>query len=181
MDRGDPYGPAFSSAPLSFADKMQRLCVYVLILALALATFSEASWKPRSRLQDAPSGPGANRGLEPHGLDQLGPASHHRRQLGLQGPPQLVAGRNQDSRLCLPHPARVGPGLGLAANHPSRILTSSSSSDPQTCPRSRDRGWKKKKQHTDGWTSAAAVLRKGTNVPRTELQSPAISQPRPAP
>ncbi|GAB5581061.1 gastrin [Panthera pardus] len=70
---------------------MQRLCVCVLILALALTAFSEASWKPRSQLQDAPSGPGANRGLEPHWLNRLGPASHHRRQLGLQGPPQLVA------------------------------------------------------------------------------------------
>ncbi|XP_032727511.1 gastrin isoform X2 [Lontra canadensis] len=70
---------------------MQRLCVCVLILALALATFSEAAWKPGSRQQDAPSGPGANRGLEPHWLDRLGAAPHQRRQLGLQGPPQLVA------------------------------------------------------------------------------------------
>uniref|UniRef100_A0A8C4LD57 Gastrin n=1 Tax=Equus asinus asinus TaxID=83772 RepID=A0A8C4LD57_EQUAS len=73
---------------------MRRLCVYVLIFALALAAFSEASWKPCSQLQDAPSGPGANKGLEPHWpdqLDRLGPASHHRRQLGLQGSPHLVA------------------------------------------------------------------------------------------
>nr|P01354.2 RecName: Full=Gastrin; Contains: RecName: Full=Big gastrin; AltName: Full=Gastrin-34; Short=G34; Contains: RecName: Full=Gastrin; Flags: Precursor [Felis catus]CAA34599.1 preprogastrin [Felis silvestris] len=70
---------------------MQRLCVCVLILALALTAFSEASWKPRSQLQDAPSGPGANGGLEPHWLNRLGPASHHRWQLGLQGPPQQVA------------------------------------------------------------------------------------------
>ncbi|EFB20101.1 hypothetical protein PANDA_011133, partial [Ailuropoda melanoleuca] len=69
---------------------MQRLCVYVLVLALALATFSEASWKPRSQLQDAPSGPGANRGPDSW-LDRLGSAPHQRRQLGLQGPPQLVA------------------------------------------------------------------------------------------
>ncbi|TKC49365.1 hypothetical protein EI555_016906 [Monodon monoceros] len=72
-------------------DKMQRLCAYVLILVLALATFSEATWKPRSHLQDAPLGPGANRDQEPRGLGRLGPASHHRRQLGLQGPSHLVA------------------------------------------------------------------------------------------
>ncbi|XP_032727510.1 gastrin isoform X1 [Lontra canadensis] len=88
---GASMAPSCSSAPLSFADKMQRLCVCVLILALALATFSEAAWKPGSRQQDAPSGPGANRGLEPHWLDRLGAAPHQRRQLGLQGPPQLVA------------------------------------------------------------------------------------------
>ncbi|KAF0874169.1 gastrin [Hyaena hyaena] len=70
---------------------MQRLCVCLLILALALATFSEASWKPHSQLQDVPSGPMASRGLEPHWVDRQGPASHHRRQLGLQGPPQPVA------------------------------------------------------------------------------------------
>nr|XP_004655449.1 gastrin [Jaculus jaculus] len=69
---------------------MQRLCVCMLILALALAAFSEASWKPHSQLQDTLSGPGTNRGLEPHGLDQLGPVSHHRRQLGPQGPPGLI-------------------------------------------------------------------------------------------
>uniref|UniRef100_A0A8D1TAC5 Gastrin n=1 Tax=Sus scrofa TaxID=9823 RepID=A0A8D1TAC5_PIG len=80
-----------SSSPLSFAVKMQRLCAYVLILVLALAACSEASWKPGFQLQDASSGPGANRGKEPHELDRLGPASHHRRQLGLQGPPHLVA------------------------------------------------------------------------------------------
>ncbi|XP_073745593.1 gastrin isoform X2 [Callorhinus ursinus] len=50
---------------------MQRLCVYMLILALALATSSEASWRPRSQMQEAPSGPGANRGLQPHWLDRL--------------------------------------------------------------------------------------------------------------
>ncbi|KAF3816920.1 hypothetical protein GH733_014268 [Mirounga leonina] len=72
-------------------DKMQRLCVYVLIFALAMATPSEASWRPRSQLQEAPSDPGANRGLEPRWVDRLGAASHQRRQLGLQGPPQLVA------------------------------------------------------------------------------------------
>ncbi|MBZ3877451.1 Gastrin [Sciurus carolinensis] len=70
---------------------MQRLCVYTLILVLALAAFSEASWKPRSQLQDAPLGPATNKGLEPQWPDQLGPASHHRRQLGPQGPPHLVA------------------------------------------------------------------------------------------
>lgn len=120
---------SFSSAPLSFADKMQRLCVYVLVLALALATFSEASWKPHSQLQDAPSGAGANRGLEPHWLDRLGAAPHQRRQLGLQGPPQPVAGRSCDSHPCLSHPARLGPGLGFQrlevlpiASHPLRPL-----------------------------------------------------------
>ncbi|XP_011385310.1 gastrin isoform X2 [Pteropus medius] len=70
---------------------MHRLYVNVLILALALATFSEASWKPHSQLQDTPSDPSVNQGLEPRWLEQLGPASHHRRQLGLQGPPHLVA------------------------------------------------------------------------------------------
>ncbi|XP_011902016.1 PREDICTED: gastrin [Cercocebus atys] len=70
---------------------MQQLCVYVLIFALALAAFSEASWKPRSQQPDAPLGTGANRNLELPWLDQQGPASHHRRQLGPQGPPQFVA------------------------------------------------------------------------------------------
>ncbi|XP_019603090.2 gastrin [Rhinolophus sinicus] len=70
---------------------MHRLCVYALILALALATFSEASWKPHYKLQDSPSDPGLNRGLEPHWLDRLGPAPPHRRQIGRQGPPHLVA------------------------------------------------------------------------------------------
>uniref|UniRef100_A0A8C9DM31 Gastrin n=1 Tax=Prolemur simus TaxID=1328070 RepID=A0A8C9DM31_PROSS len=70
---------------------MQRLCVYMLIFVLALAAFSEASWKPRSQLPGAPSGPVANRDLEQHWLDQLSAASHHRRQLGPQGPPHLVA------------------------------------------------------------------------------------------
>lgn len=172
---------SFSSAPLSFADKMQRLCVYVLVLALALATFSEASWKPRSQLQDAPSGPGANRGPDSW-LDRLGSAPHQRRQLGLQGPPQLVAGRSCDSRPCLSRLARLGPRPWFpAARGPSHSLTSSLPSAPQTCPRSRDRGWRRKKQRTDGWTSAAAALRKGTDIPSTELQRRAISQPTPAP
>ncbi|MBW04642.1 Gastrin, partial [Eschrichtius robustus] len=54
-------------------DKMQRLCVYVLIVVLALAAFSEASWKPHSHLQDAPLDPGANRGQEPHLSKKQGP------------------------------------------------------------------------------------------------------------
>ncbi|XP_051014571.1 gastrin [Acomys russatus] len=70
---------------------MPRLYVCILILALALVTISEASWKPRSQLQDASSGPGTNRALEPPQLDQLGPTSHHRRQLGPQGPQHIVA------------------------------------------------------------------------------------------
>ncbi|XP_012517550.1 PREDICTED: gastrin [Propithecus coquereli] len=70
---------------------MQRLCVYVLIFALALAAFSEASWKPHSQLPGAPSGPVANRDLEQHWRDQLSAASHHRRQLGPPGPPHLAA------------------------------------------------------------------------------------------
>ncbi|XP_057629384.1 gastrin [Chionomys nivalis] len=69
---------------------MPRLCVCMLILVLALATFSEASWKPHSHLQDASSRPGAKGGLEPHQLDQLDPASHHRRQLGPQGPQHFI-------------------------------------------------------------------------------------------
>ncbi|KAL2765046.1 gastrin preproprotein, partial [Daubentonia madagascariensis] len=70
---------------------MQRLCVYALTFALALAAFSEASWKPHSQLLGAPSAPVANRDLEQHWLDQPSAASHHRRQLGPQGPPHLVA------------------------------------------------------------------------------------------
>ncbi|XP_078229751.1 gastrin [Callithrix jacchus] len=70
---------------------MQRLCVYALIFALALATFSEASWKPHTQRPHAPLGTGANRDLEQHWLEDQGPASHHRRQLGRQGPPHLVA------------------------------------------------------------------------------------------
>ncbi|XP_006219309.1 gastrin [Vicugna pacos] len=70
---------------------MQRLCAFALILVLALAASSEASWKPSSQLQEALLAPGANRGQEQHGLDRLGPASHHRRQLGLEAPPHLVA------------------------------------------------------------------------------------------
>ncbi|XP_034799216.1 gastrin [Pan paniscus] len=76
---------------ISQQDEMQRLCVYVLIFALALAAFSEASWKPHSQQRDAPLGTGANRDLELPWLEQQGPASHHRRQLGPQGPPHLVA------------------------------------------------------------------------------------------
>ncbi|CAK6438464.1 unnamed protein product [Pipistrellus nathusii] len=70
---------------------MQRLCVYGLLLALALAAFSEASWKPRSQLQDAPSGPGARGALEARWLDQLGSAPRHQRQLKFPGPPHPVA------------------------------------------------------------------------------------------
>nr|XP_035156445.1 gastrin [Callithrix jacchus] len=89
---------------------MQRLCVYALIFALALATFSEASWKPHTQRPHAPLGTGANRDLEQHWLEDQGPASHHRRQLGRQGPPHLVAGRSC-SPPCLPHPARFSQGL----------------------------------------------------------------------
>ncbi|XP_075850673.1 gastrin [Microcebus murinus] len=74
---------------------MQRLCVYVLIFALALAAFSEASWKAHPRhpgfLPGAPSAPVANRDLEQHWRDQPSAASQHQRQLGPQGPPHLVA------------------------------------------------------------------------------------------
>ena len=70
---------------------MQRLCAHALILVLALAAFCEASWKPHSLLQDAPVASGANRGQEPLRMDRLGPASHPRRQLGLQDPPHMVA------------------------------------------------------------------------------------------
>ena len=80
--------------PPSSADKMQRLCAHALILVLALAAFCEASWKPHSLLQDAPVASGANRGQEPLRMDRLGPASHPRRQLGLQDPPHMVAGRS---------------------------------------------------------------------------------------
>lgn len=166
---GMPGCPPLRSALRSSADRMQRLCVCALTLALALAAFSEASWKPRSQLQDVPSGPGTKRDLEPHWLDQQGPASHHQRQLRFQSPPHVVAGRSCWQPSCVPHPASLGPGLSPGrASFP--ILTSSPTSDPQTGPRSRGHGWRKKKKHMDGWTSAAAVLRKGTNVPRTELQ-----------
>ncbi|XP_003414516.1 gastrin [Loxodonta africana] len=70
---------------------MQRLCVYMLIFALALASFSEAYRKPPSQMRDEFAGPMASQGLEPHWPDQLGPASHHKRQLGSQGPSHLVA------------------------------------------------------------------------------------------
>ncbi|KAM5306857.1 gastrin isoform 1-T3 [Glossophaga mutica] len=70
---------------------MQRLCVCTLLLALAMATFSEASRKPGSQPQDVRSGPGVHRGLDPHSLDGRGPVSHHQRQLRLQGPPDVVA------------------------------------------------------------------------------------------
>ncbi|CAO2645321.1 hypothetical protein LEMLEM_LOCUS27431 [Lemmus lemmus] len=53
-------------------------------------------------------------------------------------------------------------------------------SPPQTCPRSRCQGWKKKKRHMDGWTLAAAVLRKGTCVTSDNLPEPNHLQPCPA-
>ncbi|XP_055476455.1 gastrin [Psammomys obesus] len=70
---------------------MPRLSLSVLILVLALATFSEASWKPRSQPQAASSGLGTHGALEPQQLDQLGLTSHHRRQLGPQGPQHFKA------------------------------------------------------------------------------------------
>ncbi|XP_004471684.1 gastrin [Dasypus novemcinctus] len=70
---------------------MHRLSVYALVFALALAALSEASWKPPSQMRDAPSERGASRGLEPPQPDRLDPDSHHRRQLGPQAPPHLVA------------------------------------------------------------------------------------------
>ncbi|KAM9597595.1 gastrin [Trichechus inunguis] len=70
---------------------MQRLCVYVLIFALALAAFSEAYRKPPYQMQDESSGPVVSQGLELHWPDQLGPASHPKRQLGPQDPSHLVA------------------------------------------------------------------------------------------
>nr|AAB97872.1 gastrin [Mus musculus] len=77
---------------------MPRLCVYMLVLVLALATFSEASWKPRSQLQDASSGPGTNEDLEQRQFNKLGSASHHRRQLGLQGPQHFIADLSKKER-----------------------------------------------------------------------------------
>ncbi|KAM5274844.1 gastrin [Ctenodactylus gundi] len=70
---------------------MQRLCVCVLASALALAAFSEASWKPHSKLHDAALDPATNRGQEPRWMERLGSASHQPRQLGPQGPPHVVA------------------------------------------------------------------------------------------
>lgn len=106
---GAGTAPPLIRALLSLADKMQRLCVCALLLALALATFSEASWKPGSRLQDVRSGPGVHRGLGPHSLDQLGPASHHQRQLRFQGPPDLVAGRSCSQPPLLASPSQFWP------------------------------------------------------------------------
>ncbi|XP_077019127.1 gastrin [Tamandua tetradactyla] len=73
------------------ADKMQQLFAYVLISALALAAFSDASWKPPFQLQNEPVGPLASKGLEPPQSHHLGLISPHRRQLGLQDPPHIVA------------------------------------------------------------------------------------------
>ncbi|XP_048222180.1 gastrin [Perognathus longimembris pacificus] len=70
---------------------MLRPAVYSLVFVLALATITQASWKPRSQLQGSPSDPAAIRGLKPHWPDQVGPASPHRRQLGAQGLPSLIA------------------------------------------------------------------------------------------
>ncbi|XP_042530009.1 gastrin [Dipodomys spectabilis] len=70
---------------------MLRPAVYSLMFMLALATCTQASWKPLSHLQESPSDPAASRGLEPHWPDQVGPASHYRRQLGPQGLPYLIA------------------------------------------------------------------------------------------
>ncbi|EHB02832.1 Gastrin, partial [Heterocephalus glaber] len=70
---------------------MPRLYACSLALMLALAAFSEASWRPRSQEQGAPLGPATGRGLETHWLDLPGPASAQRRQLGPPGPPHLVA------------------------------------------------------------------------------------------
>lgn len=88
-----------------------------------------------------------------------------------------------DSHPCLPHPARLALDSVPEARCPSTTLTSSPVSDPQICPRSRGHGWRRKKQRMDGWTSAAAALRKGIELqsPRTELQSPVTSQPSPGP
>ncbi|XP_075415487.1 gastrin [Tenrec ecaudatus] len=69
---------------------MQRLRVYLLISALALAAFSEASRKSPSLVHDQPSGPGANQGLESLWPDQLGPAPRHQRQLWPQDPSHRV-------------------------------------------------------------------------------------------
>ncbi|XP_005087430.1 gastrin [Mesocricetus auratus] len=77
---------------------MPRLCVCMVISVLALATFSEASWKPHSHLQDTSSGPGTNWDLEPHQLDQLRPASPHRRQLGIQGPQHFITDLSKKQR-----------------------------------------------------------------------------------
>ncbi|XP_055984196.1 gastrin [Sorex fumeus] len=65
---------------------MQPLCVHALILALMLASFSEAAWRPRAQPPAAPSGPGANRDMEAQWREALGPASPH-----LPGPPLQVA------------------------------------------------------------------------------------------
>ncbi|XP_007940318.1 gastrin [Orycteropus afer afer] len=69
---------------------MQRLCVYMLIFALALVAFSEASRKPPFQMRDKSSDPVVSQGLEPHWPEQLGPASRHQRQLGPQDPSHLV-------------------------------------------------------------------------------------------
>ncbi|KAM9005632.1 gastrin [Sarcophilus harrisii] len=67
---------------------MRQLWGCVLVSALALATFSEASPKP-ALLQDTPPGPEASRSLGLGLPTPLGSPSHHRRQLRPQELPHL--------------------------------------------------------------------------------------------
>ncbi|XP_043820479.1 gastrin [Dromiciops gliroides] len=70
---------------------MRQLWMFVLISALALATFSEASPKPSALFQDPPPGPEASRSLGLRWPVALGSPSHHRRQLRPQDLPHLTA------------------------------------------------------------------------------------------
>nr|XP_012621220.1 gastrin isoform X1 [Microcebus murinus] len=130
---------------------MQRLCVYVLIFALALAAFSEASWKAHPRhpgfLPGAPSAPVANRDLEQHWRDQPSAASQHRRQLGPQGPPHLVAGRSCSLPSLLDSPSQVWPRSPRLALTSVPIRTSLTSSDL-----SKKQGpWLEEEEEAYGW------------------------------
>lgn len=145
-----PGCPSSKLGPAPSTDKMQRLCVHVLILALALAAFSEASWKPRSQLPDAPSGPGAKRALEARWLDQLGPAPHHQRQLRFPDAPHPVAGRSCGQPSLLASPSPFGPwpqslGLGVCP-HPHHL------SHLWPAERAKKQGpWLEEEEEAYGW------------------------------
>ncbi|XP_020828439.1 gastrin [Phascolarctos cinereus] len=70
---------------------MRQLWGCVLISALALSTFSEASPKPKALLQDTPPGPEASRSLGMRWPTALRSPSHYRRQLHPQDLPHLMA------------------------------------------------------------------------------------------
>ncbi|XP_074076646.1 gastrin [Macrotis lagotis] len=63
----------------------------ILISALALATFSEASQNPEALLQDSPPGSEASKNFNLKWPKALGSPSYHRRQLHPQDLPHLMA------------------------------------------------------------------------------------------